>query len=45
MSSLVTEPLQVHSLPRKPSWLTVNDERRTMFVVGRIKLALKNPNF
>ncbi|KAL5966618.1 Anaphase-promoting complex subunit 4 [Taenia solium] len=33
MSKLVTEPLQVHSLPRKPSWFTVNDERRTIFVM------------
>ncbi|KAH9286676.1 Anaphase-promoting complex subunit 4 [Echinococcus granulosus] len=33
MSKLVTEPLQVHSLPRKPSWFAVNDERRTIFVM------------
>ncbi|KAL5112787.1 Anaphase-promoting complex subunit 4 [Taenia crassiceps] len=33
MSKLVTAPLQVHSLPRKPSWFTVNDERRTIFVM------------
>ncbi|KAM7540151.1 hypothetical protein Aperf_G00000031765 [Anoplocephala perfoliata] len=33
LSSLVTEQLQVHTLPRKPFWFTLNDKRHTIFVM------------
>ncbi|VUZ51420.1 unnamed protein product [Hymenolepis diminuta] len=33
LSKLVTQQLQVHTLPYKPYWFTLNEKRRTIFVM------------